>query len=120
MNAREIAEGISEGVNGMAGLIALLRPGANGVPAPPIDAAAVADALMVMDRALSALLMNPTTVHTNLRVNDEELQRIRRLRQLVMALRDEGVCALDMEILAEECLISALNWLRGGPRTQSP
>lgn len=106
MDARAIAEGISEGVNAIWGLLANVspRPDAPSSRAMPAgEIGEIVTALGTLEQALSAFI-DSDTIEASFRPHQEDLQRVRRLRQLVIAWRDTGVAALDLTPLAEECL----------------
>jgi len=103
MDARAIVEGISDGVNAIWGLLANVSPRPDAPSSRAMPPGEIATALATLEQALSAFI-DSDTVEASFRPHEEDLQRVRRLRQLVIAWRDTGVVALDLTPLAEECL----------------
>jgi len=109
VNAQEIANGISDGINAISGLLDALGR-AHGVSVGrPMTPGEIADGLIGMDQALAAFI-DTKTVEASFRPREEDLHLVRRLRQLVTVWRDTGVAALDLAPLAEECLAMASAW----------
>jgi hypothetical protein len=100
MDARGMAEGISEGVNALCMLLIALD-GGERVPGSALAPHELSSALDVMEEALAALL-DSKTVWASFR--PEYLPRIRRLRHLIADWQETGVAAADLRPLVEDCL----------------
>ncbi|MDB4933080.1 MAG: hypothetical protein JWP87_52 [Labilithrix sp.] len=109
MDARAIAEGISDGVNAIWGLIANVSPRPEAPPSRAMAPSEVADGLDGMEQALCAFI-DSKTVEASFRPSEEDLHRVRRLHQLVTVWRDTGVAAVDLIPLADECLAAVSAW----------
>jgi hypothetical protein len=57
----------------------------------------------LLEQAVASLL-TATSVRCSLKVDAADLDRLRRLRQLVMEWRGTGVVPLDLILLTEDCL----------------
>jgi hypothetical protein len=109
MDARAIAEGISEGVNAIWGLLANVSPRADAPSSKAMAPGEIAAGLGILELALVAFV-DSDSVRASFRPCEEDLDRVRRLRQLVIAWRDTGVAALDLTPLAEDCLRIISAW----------
>jgi hypothetical protein len=109
VDAREMAEGISEGINALSALVTALDGSERAVDSSELATDEVSSSLDVMEQALAALIDSQTIV-ASFRPRAEDLHRVRRLRQLVADWRETGGPALEVTALAEECLALASAW----------
>jgi hypothetical protein len=110
MDAQAIANGLSDGINSLWGLLATLGGLHDAQPARALmTPSEIAGGLEAMDHALAALA-DSGTARSSFRPSDEDVPRLRRLRQLVAVWENTGVVAPDLVQLAEEALKSAMAW----------
>ena len=109
MDAREIAEGISDGINALHALLAAAGATHDAVSGSAIAADEAAKGLDAMDRALAAFI-DSKTVMASFRPRPGDLQGVRKLRQLVTVWRDSSEVPGDLVPLAEECLATVSAW----------
>ena len=96
---REIAEAISDGINCLHAMIGHIDSGAYSIPDP-----AWPNAIGEMERALERVMALEVT--TSMSVAQEDLNRIRAIRDLVSAWKAESQALQELRTLAQAALRS--------------
>lgn len=96
-------------MNAIHELLARVSPRPDGVRAAGDDAGDIVKRLELLDHALASFI-GSKTVEASFRPPEEDLVRVRRLRQLAIVWRDTGDAPVDLTPLAEEFLAIFSTW----------
>lgn len=103
--ASDVAEAISEGVNGLCVLLEWIDAGA--IEAPPIDGAALGKVMVALEEAMREVLHEGRLPGVESTFTEEDLARVVRLEQLIAEWASTGALSPEVATLAEPC-VSAL------------
>jgi hypothetical protein len=103
--ASGVGGAISEGMNHLCAFLAWVDAGAAG--APPADCAALGQAMAGLERALGEILHGGRLEAASSRIAAEDLARVVRLEELIVAWSTSAAVPAELVPLAESC-VSAL------------
>jgi hypothetical protein len=100
--ASEVAEAISDGVNGLCTLLQWIDAGA--VAAPPIDGAALGKVLAALEELMLRVLHGGQSPGEEAPFTEEDLTRVRRLEELISEWTSTGSLSPEVAVLGDLCV----------------
>jgi hypothetical protein len=100
--ASEVAEAISEGVNGLCALLEWIDAGA--VAAPPVEGAALRKALAALEEVMRKILHGGQPPGVEAPFTEEDLARVLRLEELIAEWTSTGSLSPEVATLGDLCV----------------